>query len=62
MQDKIFDFEKLDVYQKSLDFIDLVYTITETFPNSEIYNIVSHHKDLRENALSVLLLASEENI
>lgn len=31
----MFNFEKLDVWQKAMDFADLVYTLTRTFPNEE---------------------------
>lgn len=37
----IFNFEKLLVYQKSVDFIDFVYSMTDTFPKSEMYNLTS---------------------
>jgi four helix bundle protein len=37
----IFNFEKLNVYQKSVDFIDFVYGLTDKFPKSEIYNLTS---------------------
>jgi four helix bundle protein len=34
----VFNFEKLKVYHKSIDF---VYELTSKFPKSEIYNLVS---------------------
>lgn len=37
MEEEKFDFEKLIVYQKGLDYIDLVYQITGRFPKSEIF-------------------------
>lgn len=37
----VFNFEKLKVYHKSIDFIDFVYELTSKFPKSEIYNLVS---------------------
>jgi four helix bundle protein len=36
-----FNFEDLQVYQKSLDFVDLVYNTTEHFPKEEKYGLVS---------------------
>ena len=36
-----FNFEELVVYQKSLNFIDLVYAITKKFPREEEYRITS---------------------
>jgi four helix bundle protein len=39
----IFNFEKLIVYQRSVDFIDFVYSLTDKFPKSEIYNLTSQY-------------------
>lgn len=36
-----FQFEDLKVYNKALDFIDLVYKIADTFPNSEKFGLSS---------------------
>ena len=36
-----FNFEELKVYQKALEFIDLVYSITKKFPKEEEYRITS---------------------
>ena len=36
-----FNFEKLQVYQKSLDFVDLVYKITAAFSRHEQFNLTS---------------------
>jgi four helix bundle protein len=36
-----FSFEDLKVYQKSLDFIDMVYDLTYSFPKEEVYKISS---------------------
>ena len=41
---EIFDFEKLKVYQKSLDFIDCVYALTDQFPAKETYNLTLQFK------------------
>lgn len=37
--ENVFNFEKLLVYQKSLDFIDTVYKITDSFPSNERFNL-----------------------
>lgn len=37
MENPKFKFEELNVYQKSLDFVDDVYAITKKFPKEEIY-------------------------
>jgi four helix bundle protein len=39
-----FNFEKLLVYQKALDYIDFVYMITEKFPKEEIFGLTSQFK------------------
>jgi four helix bundle protein len=39
-----FNFEKLLVYQKALNYIDFVYTLTEKFPKEEIFNLTSQFK------------------
>jgi len=39
-----FDFEKLIVYQKSLDYVDFVYEITENFPKHEQEAIVDQFR------------------
>jgi len=36
-----FTFEELKVYNKALDFIDMVYTISNDFPNDEKFRITS---------------------
>jgi|SRR5690554_935047 len=36
-----FSFEDLKVYQKSLDFVDVVYDLTKAFPTHEQYNLCS---------------------
>jgi four helix bundle protein len=41
---ELFDFEKLKVYQKSLDFVDYVYQLSKTFPQNEQYGITSQFK------------------
>lgn len=39
-----FSFENLKVYQKALDYVDLVYTYTADFPKNEIYGLTSQFK------------------
>lgn len=34
-----FDFESLELYKKSLDYIDFVYDITKTFPREELFGL-----------------------
>jgi hypothetical protein len=36
-----FNFEDLLVYQKSLDFVDSIYTITKKFPKEEEFRLIS---------------------
>ena len=36
-----FDFEKLKVYQKALDYLDKVYLASRDFPKSELYGLTS---------------------
>ena len=51
-----FSFENLQVYQKSLDFVDLVYDVTTQFPKSELYNLTSQFK---RAAVSIALNIAE---
>ncbi len=41
MADIKFTFEDLKVYDKALDFIDKVYTISNDFPNDEKFRVTS---------------------
>lgn len=41
---EIFNFEKLVVYQKALDYVDYVYTLTNKFPKEEIFGLSSQFK------------------
>ena len=46
----MFSFEKLDVWQKSIDFADLVYKTTRAFPDDERFGLTSQ---MRRAAVSV---------
>ncbi len=43
MEEVKFNFENLIVYQKSLDFIDMVYNICSKFPKTETYILTSQY-------------------
>lgn len=51
-----FNFEKLEVYQKALDFVDIVYRTTENYPKDEKFIFVDQ---FRRAALSVPLNIAE---
>lgn len=55
-KDDSFTFEKLIVYQKALDVIDLVYGCTGSFPKEEVYGLTSQ---LRRAAVSISLNIAE---
>jgi four helix bundle protein len=42
--EKIFQFEKMEIYQKSIDFIDMVYDITSKYPDTERFGLVSQFR------------------
>ncbi len=44
MSDDRFDFEDLKVYQKSLDYVDIVYEITKKFPKEEMFSLTNQFK------------------
>ena len=37
----VFRFEKLDVWQKAIEFADLVYALTKAFPDDERFGLAS---------------------
>lgn len=39
-----FDFESLDLYKKTLDFIDWVYDKTKKFPKHELFGLISQFR------------------
>jgi len=46
----MFKFEKLDVWQKAVEYADLIYKITRNFPPEERFGLTSQ---LRRSAVSV---------
>lgn len=56
MEEVHFNFEDLKVYQKALDFTDLVYEMTSKFPKSELYGLTSQ---FNRAAVSIVLNTSE---
>ena len=46
----MFNFERLDVWQKAIDFADLIYTNTRGFPADERFSLTTQ---LRRGAVSI---------
>ena len=46
----MFNFEKLETWQKSVSFADMVYSITRTFPNDERFGLTNQ---MRRAAVSI---------
>ena len=46
----MFNFEKLDVWQKAIDFADLVYNLTRNFPADERFGLTNQ---MRRAAVSI---------
>jgi len=46
----MFKFEKLDVWQKAVEYAELIYEVTKTFPAEEKFGLMSQ---LRRSAVSV---------
>jgi four helix bundle protein len=46
----MFKFEKLEVWQKAVDYADLIYQVTRSFPSEERFGLTSQ---LRRSAVSV---------
>ena len=46
----MFNFEKLDVWHKAIDFADSIYTVTEKFPDAERFGLTSQ---MRRAAVSL---------
>jgi four helix bundle protein len=47
---RMFPFEKLEVWHKALEFADIVYQLTKTFPDNERFGLTSQ---MRRAAVSV---------
>lgn len=54
--ENLFNFEKLIVYQIALDYVDLVYELTDKFPKHELYGMTSQW---RRAACSIALNTGE---
>jgi len=46
----MFNFEKLEVWQKAIEFADLVYRVTKTFPGDERFGLTNQ---MRRAAVSI---------
>ena len=46
----MFNFEKLDTWQRAIDFADLVYTLTRAFPQEERFGLTNQ---MRRAAVSI---------
>ena len=42
--EKKFEFEKFNVYQKAIDFVNNIYRVTNNFPRSEQYCLINQIK------------------
>ena len=58
MKEEFFEFEKLRVYQKALEFVDKVYAITRTFPKEERFGLIDQ---FRRAAVSIALNIAERS-
>ena len=52
-----FNFEKLKVYRKSLEFVREVYNLTRKFPKDELFGLSDQ---IRRAAVSIVLNIAEE--
>lgn len=55
-QSQMFDFESLELYKKSLHYVDFVYDTTLNFPKDELYGLTSQ---FRRAANSIVLNTGE---
>jgi len=44
MREDQFDFEKLIVYQRALEYVDFVYKITKTYPKQELFSLTDQFR------------------
>src|SRR4030042_522870 len=51
-----FNFEKLDVYQKSIEFVEKIYSTTDCYPKKEMFGLISQ---FRKAAVSISLNIAE---
>jgi four helix bundle protein len=51
-----FNFEKLDVYEKSIDFVNQVYLATKNYPKEEMFGLTNQ---FRRAAVSISLNIAE---
>ena len=42
----MFNFEKLDVWHKAIDFADTVYSVTKTFPSDERFGLTNQMRQI----------------
>jgi four helix bundle protein len=42
---ELFDFESLELYKKSLDYVDFVYDCTKLFPKDELFGLTSQFRN-----------------
>jgi four helix bundle protein len=56
MPEEIFEFEKLRVYQKALEFVRKIYQITKLFPREERFGLIDQ---FRRAAVSIVLNIAE---
>lgn len=52
----MFSFEKLNVYQASLDLVNDIYILTQNWPRNEIFGLISQ---IRRAAVSICLNIAE---
>lgn len=52
-----FNFENLDIYNKAIDFVNDIYSLTKSFPKDEMFGLTSR---LRRAAVSISLNIKEQ--
>jgi four helix bundle protein len=56
MNEELFDFEKLIVYQRALEYVDFAYKVTKSFPKEEMFSLTDR---FRRAATSIRLNIAE---